>query len=82
MSRYVSNTLRKQVIERAHFCCEYCLAYEGHSFIKFQIEHIRSIKHGGLTNAINLALACFFCNNRKGSDLGTIVRNEELIRIF
>jgi len=82
MSRYVSNTLRKQVIKRAHFCCEYCLAYEGHSFIKFQIEHIISIKHGGLTNTANLALACFFCNNRKGSDLGTIVNEEQLVRFF
>lgn len=82
MSRYISNTLRKQVIQRANFCCEYCLAYEGHSFIKFQIEHIISIKHSGLTIAENLALACFFCNNRKGSDLGTIVTNDELIRFY
>ncbi|MEM6319471.1 MAG: HNH endonuclease signature motif containing protein [Bacteroidota bacterium] len=82
MSRYISNKLRKQVYERAYHCCEYCLAYEGHSFIKFQIEHIISIKHRGLTDITNLALACFFCNNRKGTDLGTLTEYEELIRFY
>jgi len=82
MSRYISNSLRKQVAQRALFCCEYCLAFEGHSFVKFQIEHIISLKHGGLTILANLAFACFFCNNAKGSDLGTIVKNEGLIRFY
>lgn len=82
MSRYISNSLRKQVSERALFCCEYCLAFEGHSFIKFQIEHIISIKHGGKTVLSNLAYSCFFCNNAKGSDLGTIVKNEDFVRFY
>jgi len=82
MSRYISNAFKKQIRERAHFCCEYCLSFEGHSYIKFQIEHIISLKHGGLTELSNLALACFFCNNAKGSDLGTIVTNDELIRFY
>ena len=82
MSRYVSKKLRQQVAERANFCCEYCLSFEGHSFLKFQIEHIISIKHGGLTNIDNLAYSCFYCNNNKGTDLGTILKKEKLIRFY
>ena len=82
MSRYISTKLRKQVAERANLCCEYCLAFEGHAFIKFQIEHIISLKHSGLTQLDNLAYACFYCNNNKGTDLGTIVENNPLLRFY
>lgn len=30
------------------------------------------MKHGGATEASNLALACFDCNRYKGSDLGSL----------
>lgn len=59
MSSYIPAKLRRQVAERAHFCCEYCLSFEGLSYIKFQIEHIISLKHGGLTVLSNLAYSCF-----------------------
>ncbi len=35
------------------------------------LDHIISEKHGGLTEAANLALACVFCNQAKGSDIGS-----------
>lgn len=82
MSRYVSVKDRQAIRERANFVCEYCLAYEGFSFVKFQIEHIISIKHGGLSTLDNLALACFICNSCKGSDLGTFIHDDKLIRFF
>lgn len=60
MGKYVPLKLKRLVRKRAHQICEYCLSFEGHSFIKFQMEHIISLKHGGLTSAENLALSCFF----------------------
>lgn len=36
----------------------------------FEIDHIISRKHHGLTIASNLALSCFRCNSAKGSDIG------------
>ena len=82
MSRYISPELRDIVRERARRICEYCLFFEGHSFIKFQIEHIISLKHGGLSVPNNLALSCFYCNNHKGSDLGTILEKDEFQRFY
>ena len=82
MSRYVSDNLRKQVAARAKFRCEYCRLYESDGFIKFQIEHIISIKHGGLSTLENLAYACPICNSNKGSDLATILENGRIVRIF
>lgn len=82
MGRYVSKKIRKQVAKRANLCCEYCLSFEGHAFIKFQIEHIISIKHGGTNELDNLAYSCFYCNNNKGTDLGTITDNHPLLPFY
>jgi hypothetical protein len=40
--------------------------------LPFQIDHIIARKHAGPTNADNLALACFHCNNHKGPNLAGI----------
>ena len=83
MSRYISEAMRVTVAERAEFRCEYCRRYESDSFIKFQIEHIISLKHGGLSVLENLAYACPLCNSNKGSDIGTILHDEEtFVRFF
>lgn len=37
-----------------------------------QIDHIVAVKHGVKTVSNNLCLACFGCNNGKGSDLSGI----------
>jgi hypothetical protein len=37
-----------------------------------EIDHVIAEKHGGLTDAGNLALACALCNGFKGSDLASI----------
>jgi len=40
--------------------------------LTFQIEHIVPRKHHGGDDADNLALACFACNNHKGTNLSGI----------
>lgn len=69
---YVPTELRQLVSERAGNRCEYCLFPQEASLLAFEMEHIIAEKHGGATEADNLALACPFCNRAKGSDLGSI----------
>jgi hypothetical protein len=73
MSSYVPAALRRLVQERAEGLCEYCLIHEDDTFFGCQVEHVISEKHGGPTDAGNLAYACAFCNRFKGSDLGSIL---------
>jgi HNH endonuclease len=81
--KYIPDSLRLEVATRANYCCEYCRRSERDSFIKYQIDHIISRKHGGLTISINLAYACAICNGNKGSDIGTIVHDEDtFVRLF
>jgi hypothetical protein len=75
MSSYISAELRRVVAARADHLCEYCLIHEGHTHFGCQVDHIISEKHGGPTEADNLAYACAFCNRAKGSDIGSIVRS-------
>lgn len=83
MSRYVPAVLREKVAELSAFRCEYCRYPESESFLKFHVDHIISLKHGGATKLNNLAFCCPICNSKKGSDLGTILDDEDmLIRIF
>ena len=82
MSRsYISVELRKRVAERAHGCCEYCLIPEIAVLFAHQVDHIIAEKHGGLTEAANLALACAICNKYKGSDIASLDVNE-VVRLF
>ncbi|HBE19711.1 MAG TPA: HNH endonuclease [Cyanobacteria bacterium UBA11149] len=69
---YVSGQLRQLVIKRAQERCEYCLFPQSAALLIFEMEHIIAEKHGGKTDAENLALACPYCNRAKGSDLGSI----------
>jgi hypothetical protein len=71
----ISATLRRLVNQRAKGLCEYCLIHENDTFLGCQFEHIISKKHGGPTNQANLALACVFCNQAKGTDIATIARS-------
>jgi hypothetical protein len=43
-----------------------------HDEATFEIDHIIAEKHRGRTEADNLALACFACNNHKGPNLSGI----------
>lgn len=79
---YIGAELRRQVIQRAANCCEYCLIHEDDTFFGCQIDHIISEKHGGTTDSENLALACSFCNWHKGSDIGSLTIDGLYIRFF
>ena len=83
MSEYIPAKLRILVVERATHCCEYCLIPERFSFFKFHLDHIISLKHGGKTEADNLANSCSICNENKGSDIATYIGSpENLVRFF
>ena len=69
---YIPAALRRLVTARASNVCEYCRLPAAASFYGCEIDHIISEKHGGLTVAANLALACFVCNRNKGSDVATL----------
>lgn len=83
MTRYISPSLRTKVAARANFRCEYCRLPESAAMLRFHIEHIISIQHGGKTVLSNLAYACPICNSNKGPNIGTVLEDEEtFIRFF
>jgi HNH endonuclease len=83
MSLVISDSLKKKVAIRANFCCEYCLLSQRASFYTFHIDHIKSLKHGGLSVLHNLAYCCPECNSFKGSDVGTFINSDDfLVRFF
>jgi hypothetical protein len=61
----VPASLRQAVVERAGGCCEYCQSQERFSPDAFSIEHVTPRSAKGADDAINLALSCQGCNNRK-----------------
>ena len=69
---YISAELRRLVATRAERLCEYCLIAEEDTFYGCEVDHIISEKHGGPTEGNNLGYACVFCNQAKGSDVGSI----------
>ena len=61
---------RKRVTDRAHATCEYCgLPQSAVPAIRFHIEHILAMQHGGKAELENLALACPNCNWHKGPNM-------------
>ncbi|MEA5569230.1 HNH endonuclease signature motif containing protein [Anabaena sp. UHCC 0399] len=68
---YIPVALRRLVEERANYKCEYCLLPTKVAFFPHEIDHIIAEKHGGKTDAENLALTCWRCNRHKGTDLGS-----------
>jgi 5-methylcytosine-specific restriction endonuclease McrA len=83
MSQYIPEVVRIKVVERANFCCEYCLVHERYSVILYEVDHIVAIKHGGESVLENLAYSCQHCNRHKGTDLTTLLDGEDApVRIF
>jgi|JI10StandDraft_1071094.scaffolds.fasta_scaffold136163_3 hypothetical protein len=82
MSRFVKAKQRQLIAERARFCCEYCHLPDIDSYYGFHIDHIVSWRHGGKTQLENLAYACPDCNRNKGTDLGTLLDNPNVIVRF
>ena len=82
MARWISAELRQTIADRANQLCEYCLIAEANTFYGCEVDHIISLKHGGSSEADNLAYACALCNRAKGSDIGSIASSGELTRFF
>jgi hypothetical protein len=83
MSNDISAALRQLVAERAYHVCEYCLVHEADVYHGCEVDHVISVKHGGMAISENLAYACFHCNRHKGTDLGSINRKTgQLVRFF
>lgn len=83
MTTNIPDKLRQQVIERANSCCEYCLLHQDDELIySHEIDHVIAEKHYGPTSLPNLALACFYCNRYKGSDIASIDPLSDLIVPF
>lgn len=61
--------LRSLIIARSLQSCEYCLVHSDYTAFAHEIDHILARKHGGTTDADNLAYACAQCNRFKGSDI-------------
>jgi hypothetical protein len=68
----VPAALRRFVRERAALRCEYCLLAEQDAFFPHEPDHVIALKHRGVTDASNLALACLDCNRFKGSDIASL----------
>ena len=75
--------LAAQVRRRAQNHCEYCFIPQAAFRRPFHVEHILVKQHGGLTKLENLALACWQCNLKKGTNLTSIdPETGELTRLF
>lgn len=82
MARWISAEIRQTIADRANQLCEYCLIVEADTFYGCEVDHIISVKHGGLSEPDNLAYACALCNRAKGSDVGSISTTGEFTRFF
>ncbi|MCE9555992.1 MAG: HNH endonuclease [Planctomycetes bacterium] len=69
------------VWQRAKNRCEYCQFPTEISLLPFQIDHIIAEKHGGLTEARNLALSCERCNSYKGPNIAGYLEGQH-VRLF
>ena len=57
--------LRDAVVRRAGHRCEYCRLAQESQVATFPVDHVVPVSLGGLSELINLALACPRCNARK-----------------
>lgn len=80
---HIPARVRRLVYNRAQGCCEYCLISENFVLVPHEVDHVIAQKHGGQTNADNLALSCTLCNRYKGSDLASIdPETDQIIPLF
>jgi hypothetical protein len=68
----LSDAQRQLVRERAGNCCEYCRVPQSARLVRFQVDHIIAVKHGGTDDSDNLCLACYKCNSYKGSNVAAL----------
>lgn len=71
MADPISPELRRLVMARADYRCEYCLLPEAVALHRHEPDHIVPVQHGGATTEENLACACLRCNRHKGPNVGS-----------
>jgi len=69
MTRALSAPIEQQVRARAADACEYCRLPQLASPLTFPIDHVIARQHDGDDSLDNLALACQFCNGKKGPNI-------------
>lgn len=67
-----SESVRESVRRRAGDRCEYCQLRQQYSEFAHHVEHIVARQHVASDLLENLALACHFCNRKKGPNLAGI----------
>jgi hypothetical protein len=78
----INAALRRRVRKRAGNRCEYCRCHQDElPFVTFHVEHIIARQHGGSDSALNLCLACHWCNFHKGTNIATRV-DAQLVPLF
>ena len=63
---------KQRVRDRAGNCCEYCRVSQDSRLTRFQVDHIIAVAHGGSDEEDNLCLACYPCNDFKGTNVAAI----------
>ncbi|MDX2033787.1 MAG: HNH endonuclease signature motif containing protein [Blastocatellia bacterium] len=83
MTKHVPPELRRQVVDRAGNCCEYCRYPGQYSPQAMSIDHIEPREAGGETVLENLALSCQGCNGHKAARTTAIDSvSERLVPLF
>ena len=78
-----STRLRREVIERAAFCCEYCRLPQRLCPIPFELDHLVPVADGGATTSENLCAACWNCNSAKNDRIaGRDPKTGRLVALF
>ena len=65
MSLYIPKAIKRIIITRADYRCEYCRVPDYFSNFDYHIDHIIGLQHGGPTIPDNLAYSCSSCNWKK-----------------
>jgi len=79
----MNTALERLVWQRANSQCEYCQLPQLASPLPHAVDHIIARQHQGLTESENLALACFFCNSYKGTNIaGLNGETGRTVRLF
>ncbi len=68
----ITNDQRRAIRMLSGGCCEYCRIAEGDHLVRFQIDNIIPVKHGGADVIENLCLACLECNSYKGANVAAL----------
>lgn len=80
----MESALRSLVRQRAGDVCEYCrLPQAASRIVRFHVEHVIALQHGGQTEPDNLALACSYCNFHKGPNIaGLDPESGQIVPLF